>query len=520
MNPTDSKNEDEVLIVGAGPIGLCLAILLRMHEIPCRLIDKLARHGDTSRSFTIHARTMELFDRIGVSEAFMRESIRNEGFVFNFKGKDARPTLRFTNLDSKHNYVAVVSQSRTEKLLLDHLKEKHRQVPEWSTELVDLHPRNGDAFDVTLRHIESSTEEETHPRWVVGCDGSHSFVRKAMGISFAGSHYEGMLMQLMDVPVTGFNNSAEFVHYFVSKQNFLLLVNLPGPNYRVIVSNMSDHSPDVSQHELFQRAVNGHIPGVNLGEAAWATKWTVYKRLAESYRDGGVFLAGDAAHIHSPAGGQGMNVGIQDVANLAWKLAFVVKGKATDELLETYELERKPIGMQVIEGTDAMHNIIMAHGKGLQDRLEKTQKPGWHDEAVNRISGLSYHYRDSVALPEKLNLPGEVCSGNRVPDVSLPDGGTLFDVLEVSSFTMLLMGSEEQMNDARRVIQSRFTEDVMKVEAYTAEDGPLMKRLGCGALDFACLIRPDGYVSLRCRLADVEDAVHYLEKWLVARGST
>lgn len=457
-----------------------------------------------------------MFDQIGLGGAFRQNLIRNDGFIFNFKGKDIKPTLDFKNLDSNHNYIVIKSQKDTDKLLRDHLYEKHGLAPEWSTELVDLKTENRERPSITIKHLLNGTEETLEPEWVVGCDGGYSFVRRVSDLDFTGSNYDGMVMQMMDVDVNGFSGSDSLIHYYISKESFLLLVKLPGQNHRVLISSMGEGDPALSKREVFQKLVDGHVPGVSLGEPTWATKWTIHKRLAERYRNKRVFLAGDAVHVHSPSGGQGMNVGLQDTYNLAWKLALVIQGKAKEALLDTYEVERRPIGKQVIVGTDAMHDVIMAHGKGMQDRLAITQRLGWHDEAVNRISGLSYHYRGCTSLPEKLELPGELQAGDRAPDVSMPGGGRLFDLLKHTALTMLLVAKEAVSSDdvekARKEIESRFGE-VFKVCVVEAEDGPFVQRYGCGGNDFACLIRPDGYISLRCKLGDVGEAAAYLETW-------
>lgn len=512
-----SESKVDVLIVGAGPTGLVLAILLKMRGIRCRVIDKLPKLKETSRSFTIHARTIEMFDQIGLADAFLQDGILNEGFIFNFKGKDIKPTLDFKKLDSTHSYIVIQSQNNTEKLFRDHLYKKHGLAPEWSTELVDLKTGNREKPSVTIKHLLDGTEEVLEPEWVIGCDGAHSFVRQVNDLDFTGSSYEGMVLQMMDVDINGFSGSENLVHYYISKESFLLLAKLPGQGHRVLISMMGEGDPALSKREEFQQLVDGHVPGVTLGEPTWTTKWTIHKRLAERYRNRRVFLAGDAVHIHSPTGGQGMNVGLQDVYNLAWKLALVIQGKAKEALLDTYEVERMPIGEQVIVGTDAMHNVIMAHGKGMQDRLEITQRPGWHDEAVNRISGLSYHYRGCASLPEKLELPGELQAGDRAPDVSMPGGGRLFDLLKHTGMTMLLVAKEAvssgDVEKAREEIESKFG-DVIKMCVVEAEDGPFVQRYGCGGDDFACLIRPDGYISLRCKLGDAGEAASYLETWL------
>ena len=197
-----------------------------------------------------------------------------------------------------------------------------------------------------------------------------------------------------------------------------------------------------------------------------------------------------------------MNCGMQDAFNLAWKLALIQKGLARSDLLQTYESERRPIGEQIIAGTDAMHNIIMAHGKGMKDRLELTQSPHWHDESVNRIAGLSYHYRLAAAPTTDEEQPSSLSVGDRAPDVSLSDERRLFSVICHTKFTLMLVpgshpNSSETMN-LKSKVQSLFSHLVEVTELDRKDvEGPFADIYGRTDYDCAYLIRPDGYIGFR-----------------------
>ena len=183
-----------------------------------------------------------------------------------------------------------------------------------------------------------------------------------MDIPFDGERYEGM-MRMMDVPLEGFEGSLDAIHYFIAKEHMLLINKLPGENFRVLISDKSEGTPAEQAREAFQEILDQHFGGrVQLGEPRWVTNFRNARRKANSYRFGSVFLVGDAAHVNSPAGGQGMNVAMGDAFNLGWKLGMVVQGLAEESLLDTYETERGPVAHQMLDGTNYMHNIIMAHG--------------------------------------------------------------------------------------------------------------------------------------------------------------
>lgn len=511
---------NKVLIVGAGPTGLVLGSELARRGIRFRLIDKKDGPSNTSRSFTIHARTMEMFEHMGIAGHFLKDGIRNQGFFFNFKGQEAKPTLDFSGLDSPFPFILVYSQNETERHLLDHLKTDHDITPEWSTALTKLEPAGDGKHKVTLRHSDANLDEVIIPEWIIGCDGVHSRVRDAAGLEFPGGGYDGMVMQMMDATFTGFDGSDDRIHYYMSKDSFLLVSKLPGDCHRILVSMMGGGlDSELSQRDTFQKVIEKHIENTKVGEPKWATKWEIWKRLAADYTKDNIILVGDAAHVHSPSGGQGMNCGMQDAFNLGWKLAMTIQGHAKPELLNTYEPERKPIGAQIIAGTDAMHNIIMAHGKGMKDRLELTQTPGWHDEAVNRISGLSYHYRGSVSTESENNLRNGLSVGDRAPDVDLSDGGRLFDLTRHANFTMVLAALKHtdnpEIENIRSTIDAQFGE-LVEIIVLGIEGANLAfaDRYGTDGDGQAFLIRPDGYLAGIVALRDCNKLIDVLKGWL------
>lgn len=520
---------EPVLIVGAGPTGMVLANELLRRGVACRMIDKKSGPTETSRSFTLHAKTMEMFEHMGLAHRFLADGLKSRGFYFNFKDKDSHPTLDFTTLDSTYPYILVYNQNETEQRLREHLDATYNKHPEWNVELTEF-SKNGNGYRAVLKGTDGQ-EQVIAPRWIVGCDGIHSFVRKSIGLDFVGENYEGMIMQMMDVGYEGFQGGDDWVHYYMSKDSFLLLTRLPDGNHRVLISDMGEaDDPNLSQRDAFQRLIDGHLSDTSLAEPEWGTKWQIWKRIATAYAKGDVFVAGDAAHVHSPSGGQGMNAGMQDAFNLGWKLALVEQGLAKRKLLDTYGTEREPIGAQVIAGTDAMHDIIMAHGHGMDDRLQLTLQDGWHSDTVNRISGLSYTYRDVADLPADLKtLPGPAC-GDRAPDVVFSNGQRLFDVLHSSRLGLLLVAgaaeTDEALLDIRGqiehqygelirsvVLSNRSYEKLGKYDQALSAPGRFSEVYGESRTGQLLLLRPDGYISFRCELGEAQHLLNHLASW-------
>jgi 2-polyprenyl-6-methoxyphenol hydroxylase-like FAD-dependent oxidoreductase len=530
---------DPVLIVGSGPAGMLVANELLRRGVRCRLIDKAATPTFTSRAFTVHARTLEMLEHVGVAHRFVEQGEPSPGFTFNFKGFSEQPRLDFRRLDNtdpRYRCILKVSQTDTERMLREHLEGVYSCRPEWNTELTELE-QVGDGVRVRLQHLDrDGFEEVLTPRWLVACDGVHSRVRKALGLSFTGRVYRDMVLQMMDAPLENYAGDGAWINYYMEKDFFLTISKLPGHNHRLLLSDAGESvKPGLPRREVFQEIVDRFVSGATLHEPLWATQWTIRANMAQAYRHGNIFLCGDATHIHSPAGGQGMNACMQDGFNLGWKLAMVIRGEAQPSILDSYEAERRPIAEQVTAGAHAMHQIIMAHGTGLENRFGLTEQPGWHDEAINRISGLSHNYRGSAAIPEgpaRLDGPRP---GDRAPDATLV--GTperrIFDLLRHPRFTLMLMPASNRAEEAaacreivaqtsdryngalKCVVVSASPIDGFEAEAFAHDEtGESALRYGRGQCGRLFLVRPDGYLGFVCQFQEREHLYAHLRQVL------
>ncbi len=484
--------EVPVLIVGAGPTGLTLGIELGRRGVACRIVDRLPGPVTTSRSFTLHARTLELFEMAGIADRFLERGLRAVSMDYHFKGTAEPARLDFTRLRSRYPFALIINQNVVEQVLRDQLTELGTAV-EWDTELVSLVQEPDGRLTALLVHQPSGREELVRTSWLVGADGVQSTVRAQLDIPYEGDEYTGMQMRMMDVPLRGFPLEDDRIHYLISTARLLLVTKLPGANYRVLISDMQDTPATETARSAFQDVLDEHFCGsVSLGEPEWATVFRIWKRVTPRYRHGSVFLAGDAAHCHSPAGGQGMNVCVQDAFNLGWKLALVSAGEADESLLDTYEPERRPIAQQVIEGTNALHSIVMAHGTSIEDRIALSREPSFTQQGISKISGLAYHYRDAAKPPGFPQLSG-AAAGDRVPDTRLSPGLRLHDLLRHERHTLLLLTSKVGSAALEGLVGdlARRFGTWLRVEVLAPADG-----------DVYCLVRPDGYLAMQGRFTD------------------
>jgi 2-polyprenyl-6-methoxyphenol hydroxylase-like FAD-dependent oxidoreductase len=530
-------DSNTVLVVGSGPTGMVLVNELLRRGVPCRLIDKNPVFDEGSRAFTIHARTLEMFEHIGIAHRFMEIGEPCPAITFNFKGLDEATRLDFSRLENtRYPFILKLGQAHTERILREHLESSYSFATEWNTELVSLQ-EGGGRFGAVLKHHDAGGREElVWPRWIVACDGAHSAVRKALGLTFSGRAYEDMVLQWMDAELTGYLGDDACINYYMSAEEFFLVTKLPGRHHRLYVSdNGAAADPSLTPRDAFQRVCNRFLDGVTIAEPFQATKWIIRTNLAQAYRRQNIFLCGDATHIHSPSGGQGMNACMQDAFNLGWKIAMCERGEAPVSILDTYESERRPIAEQVTAGAHAMHQIQMAHGTGVEDRLELTRHHGWHDEAIARISGLSHDYRAAAPADGLCGEDGPR-PGDRAPDTMLVRSPErrLFDLLRHTHFTLLLFPAENSPTDVDAcrqladLVEERYrsvVKPVMLIPTQAAErssvvdeTGEALKCYGPSGIGRLYVIRPDGFVGFRGPLADQERLLTWLGDWLLQKS--
>ncbi|MET7847400.1 FAD-dependent monooxygenase [Streptomyces avermitilis] len=338
MNTTALPARTEVAIVGAGPAGLALAVTLAASGIDFVVLDKLAEGANTSRAAVVHARTLEVLDELGASEELIARGVQVTQFAVR-DGSRRLMTVPFDKLPTPHPYTLMVPQYETESVLLARLRalggDVHR--PHEVTSVVQ------DEDGVTLT---TSTGQTLRAGYVVGTDGMHSTVREAAGIGFTGNAYAESFV-LADVVMDWAPGPSE-VSLTFGTAGLTVVAPLPNDHYRVVATvDTAPESPDLA---FVQQLLDERAPGqAKVTGLAWSSRFRVHHRVADRYRAGRVLLAGDAAHVHSPAGGQGMNTGIQD--GYALGRAF-----ATGQL-DGYEARRRPIAQRVVAFTDRMTRI-------------------------------------------------------------------------------------------------------------------------------------------------------------------
>jgi 2-polyprenyl-6-methoxyphenol hydroxylase-like FAD-dependent oxidoreductase len=457
-----------VLIAGAGPTGLALAIELARRGVPVTVVEKAATPPNGIRGKGIQPRTLEVFDDLGVIDDFLAAGgdyppIRmNVGPLPVFRSRMHRhnePTA-----DVPYPNILMVPQFRTEEILRARLAELGGHV-EWGTELVDL---GQDETGVVVSLERDGVREDVWAAYVVAADGGRSPVRKLLGVGFEGETHEEERMLLADVRLEGLDTSHWNVWLNPLRRNKLgvALCPLPGTDlFQLTAPIESGETPELTL-ETFQQVLRDRTyrKGIRITELVWSSIYRVNVRMVDRYRVGRVFLAGDAAHVHSPAGGQGLNTGVGDAYNLGWKLAAVLDG-APEELLDTYEAERLPIAAWVL-GLSTTYLRGARSTKGLKRGKETDQ--------------LDLTYRGGPLAIDDRAEPGTVQAGDRAPDGRLDDGRRLFDLFRGPHATLLAFGDGWDVAGAYAVTSNEIR------AAYGLGEGE--RRL--------VLVRPDGYVGI------------------------
>ena len=352
----------DVVIVGAGPTGLTLAATLASKGTRFVLLDRLSEGANTSRAAVVHARTLEVLEALDVTDRLRAEGLVVPRFTVR-DGDRALLTVPFGGLPTRYPFTLMIPQNRTEAILLERLRELGGDVHR-PYALVDV--RQDDAsVDVSVSADGKGPPQTIRARYVVGADGMHSAVRASSGIGFAGGSYEQAFV-LADVRMRG-SFGREEVMLFFSPEGLMVVAPLPGGSHRIVAT--VDEAPEHPSLADVQRLLDVRGPrseASRVEEVAWSSRFRVQHRVADAFRAGRVLLAGDAAHVHSPAGGQGMNTGIQDAVALGRVLSAVVGGSAAEGTLDGYERTRRPVAQRVVAFADRMTRIATVKARVMQ----------------------------------------------------------------------------------------------------------------------------------------------------------
>ncbi len=558
MNENFNGNP-QVLIIGAGPTGLAMACDLRRRGVACRIVDKKSGPSQHSKALGVHARTLELLGGLDVTAEMCRRGREVHGINAYAGGRRLLHT-EIQHPDTMYSFILILPQSDTERVLIDRLQKFGVDV-EWNVELKSFTADDSGAT-AQLQHQDGRSESVRTP-WLVGCDGAHSAIRHGLELPFAGAPYEESFF-LADLHIDWSLHPE--MHLFLAPEGLLVCFPLPEQSaFRFVVNEppgaeASTEDPTLEDFQRwFQQRTPPHIAAAaKLRDPVWLAHFRIHRRQVPEMRRGRVFLAGDAAHIHSPAGGQGMNTSIQDALNLSWKLAYVIHGKAQQSLLDTYQTERHPVAEAVLANTDQMTRIVTLRQPVLQGLRNTAASLLGYIPAVRRgftrtLSELDISYRDSSMVEENskslfaavgsMGIAGwrSFCSaphaGDRAPDsvVHTHDGEErrLQQSLYQSNFTLLLFTGEkaskaryQKLIEIGKKLEQQFQGELRSWVVACGQDPTNDEEKSCTLFDRSrqlhklygaksdCLylIRPDSYIGYRCQPADGEKAVAYLSK--------
>jgi 2-polyprenyl-6-methoxyphenol hydroxylase-like FAD-dependent oxidoreductase len=513
----------DVLIVGAGPTGLMLANQLARRGVRALIIDRHSGPAQQSRAIVVHARTMEIYSRLGLMERSLELGRRVAGLNMWANGRK-RARIPFGDIGqglSPFPYLLILGQDDNERIMGAKLSELGVEV-QWNTELTALEQQPGHV-DVALRQPDGATRK-LRAAWVAGCDGARSPVRELSGIGFPGAPYEHVFY-VADTEATGKMVPGE-LNVFLWRNGFHLVFPMHGNDrWRVIgILPPGLRGRDgLGFDELAPAIVRETGANISFRACDWVSTYRIHHRAAEKFRDRRCFLLGDAAHIHSPVGAQGMNTGLQDAYNLGWKLALVVQGRADASLLDSYESERLPFAQRLLATTDRA--FMLAVSQGLLGMLLRTfvvtriAAFAMTIERIRRfafltISQIGIRYPDSALSQTLAGAPAEgPRAGDRFPWMRLAfqRGGAIEDVFERYGdicYNLLIAG----LAAAGAPAESEYLR-VHVVPADPRNDAELARHGIRGPAFY--LLRPDGHVGLAGGQLDLEAVKSYLAKWRI-----
>lgn len=515
----------DVIIAGAGPTGLSLACQLVRFGIDFVIVDKKQGVTTLSKALGVHARTMEIYDQLGIAEKAVEQGMVaskmrligsgkvHDGFSFAEMGQGISP----------FPYMLVLEQSKNEELLYEYLQANGKEVL-WDSALERFSQDESSVTAVVTQGEQASQTIEA--KYLVGCDGASSIVRKSLGLDFQGDTEE-RLFYVADSYITS-ELAHDTLHSCFSQEAFLFFFPMANDEDKPanadrwrILGNLpesisADDDIDMSDTAIEERIQKITKLSFKVQSTKWSSTYRVHTRHVNKFVKGRCFLAGDAAHVHTPAGGQGMNTGIQDAYNLGWKLALVLKGQANASLLDTYDQERLENAQNLVESTDRMFELEAGSnwfvGLVRSYLLPPLAKHIFSLSMVQRtlfklISQVGISYPESALsystpeLEDKKEL--EVKAGDRLPYFTL-DGKSIYDELQAPGFHLLTFTEKESVEGIEKPYDSWFKHSVLPLSEAATEAFGIKE-------SFSVLVRPDNYIGFISQNNLASDLAHYFE---------
>jgi 2-polyprenyl-6-methoxyphenol hydroxylase-like FAD-dependent oxidoreductase len=520
------SNHDEVLVVGAGPVGLSAALALTKAKIPIRIIDRLAEPTNQSRAAILHVRTLEHFERLGVIDDFLATGVKIHGASIYAPGNVLLVRPSFDHLPTPYPFMLGLEQFKTEALLAQPLKAAGVEV-ERGVELLNFNDAR-DRISVRLKHPDGNeTVEEFN--YLLGSDGAHSTVRAGLGLTLEGETLDATWITA-DVKIRWDRDPSEVVA-LLSEDGVAFIAAMNDERWRVIVTGpkWTQEKAENASLEDVQAMVNERFgTNISLYDPVWISAFGINTRMAPAMSRGRVFLAGDAAHVHSPVGGQGMNTGIQDALNLAWKLALIIQGLAKPQLLSTYQAERHYNAKRLLSRVGPatrMANLRSPVAIAVRNQVIHVLGHLGMSRVVPRVmSMLDVGYPESPLNSESHTswLSRGPRSGERAPDAEqlLVAGKTdlqrLFSLWTGDDRHQLLVFGSRAMQipvSPLYAITHILREGVPSAGVIVDTQGDAHEAYAVHKEGAIYLVRLDGIVAFRSSEPDTAALSHYLDAW-------